>query len=166
MNDQINQRPYITPSQTSAPDNGGSAMPLDAALVERLSQHGLVLFDGECGFCQFWVRFMINRDPREHLLFAPLQSDLAANILNSASEIDRYETIIFYQDGRIYYYSEAALRIASELCFPWNLFGVLRLTPRFIRDPIYRFIAKRRHSFSKRQACPIPSEKEQERFIS
>ena len=36
----------------------------------------VILFDGVCNFCSFWVRFVIRRDPKGLFRFAPLQSPM------------------------------------------------------------------------------------------
>ncbi|WP_287214019.1 DCC1-like thiol-disulfide oxidoreductase family protein [Mesorhizobium sp.] len=36
----------------------------------------------------------------------------------------------------------------------WRLFGALRLMPAFLRDPVYRWVARNRyHLFGKRETC-------------
>jgi predicted DCC family thiol-disulfide oxidoreductase YuxK len=41
----------------------------------------LVLFDGVCNFCNDAVLWMIDRDPRERLQFASLQSELGQRVV-------------------------------------------------------------------------------------
>ena len=50
--------------------------------------------------------------------------------------------------------SDAVLRIYETLGFPWRLFTTLRIVPAFIRDPVYRWIARNRYRlFGKRTSC-------------
>ncbi|NGP46589.1 DUF393 domain-containing protein [Bacillaceae bacterium SIJ1] len=49
----------------------------------RHHQRPIVFFDGECSFCDAAVQFLIRHDPNKRLYFASLQSDLAANLLDS-----------------------------------------------------------------------------------
>ncbi|MCI0474398.1 MAG: DCC1-like thiol-disulfide oxidoreductase family protein, partial [Ignavibacteria bacterium] len=65
-----------------------------------------------------------------------------------------------------YMKSSAALRIASRLKFPWNLFIIFLIIPAFIRNPVYDLIARNRYNwFGKRDACRIPTEAERNKFL-
>jgi len=76
-----------------------------------------------------------------------------------------YDTLILWEEGRFYYYSDAALRIAGYLQFPWNMFSVLRIVPAPLRDLLYRLIARNRYRwFGRREVCRIPSAEERKRF--
>ena len=44
----------------------------------------LVLVDGHCLLCQAWVKFLLPRDRRARMIFAPLQSEYAARALRDA----------------------------------------------------------------------------------
>ena len=41
----------------------------------------LVLYDGVCGLCNGFVRFVLRRDTAARFVFAPLQSELASRTL-------------------------------------------------------------------------------------
>ena len=41
-----------------------------------------VLYDGECGFCNFWVHWILKKDTKNNFLFASLQSDFGQQFLN------------------------------------------------------------------------------------
>ena len=55
------------------------------------------------------------------------------------------ETLVLIEGGAAYVRSDAALRIARRLRFPWSLFGLMLLIPRFVREPAYRVVAKYRY---------------------
>ncbi len=139
-------------------------------LAERIHDHALVLFDGECGFCRFWVRYIIDRDPQRYFLFAPLQSEVASALLEPVTE-DKplstcdYETVVLFDRGETHSHSEAALRIAAQLTFPTKLLAIFRIIPRFARDAAYRFIAKRRHTVFKTGTCDLAKPEDRQRFL-
>ncbi len=67
------------------------------------------------------------------------------------------DTVLFWMEGKLYSRSTAALRIAMKLRFPWPLLGVFLLVPRFIRDPVYNFVARNRvRWFGRRHTCYLP----------
>ena len=56
------------------------------------------------------------------------------------------DTMILEVDGRRYAKSDAALRVARRMRWPYSWLGALGLlVPRPIRDAVYDFVARRRH---------------------
>lgn len=126
-----------------------------------------ILFDGVCNLCNGFVRFVIERDSGAHFRFAALSSSAAARLLGEAGvKPPLPDTIILIQDGAVYYRSDAPLRIARGLKFPWPLAYGLVVVPRFVRDRVYDFIAARRYRwFGRREACMVPTPELQRRFL-
>ena len=128
---------------------------------------GIVFFDGVCNLCNAAVRFIIKRDPRGYFRFASLQSEAAARMLPPDCREKAGDSIILLEDGDCYGTSTAALRIARRLRAPWPLLYGAALIPRFIRDPIYRWIARNRYRwFGKKDSCPLPTPELKGRFLS
>ena len=127
----------------------------------------VVLFDGVCNLCNGSVRFVIERDPRKHFQFAPLQSATATRLISgSADRLAMPDSIVLVDDGRLYVRSEAALRIARRLRFPWPLLWVFMAVPRNLRDWVYDVIARHRYRwFGKRETCMVPSTEIRDRFL-
>lgn len=127
----------------------------------------LVVFDGYCNLCNRSVDFIIKRDPQGIFRYVALQSEAGAwlaNILNISTEP---QSVLLISGGKIYQASDAALIIASRLKKPYSWFGILRILPRMLRDPIYNLVATNRYSwFGKRQVCRMPTEEERMLFPS
>ena len=67
----------------------------------------------------------------------------------------------------MYSHSDAALRIARLLGFPWSLAAVGLIVPRFVRDAVYRFIARHRYRwFGREESCRVPTPALRARFLS
>ena len=58
-----------------------------------------------------------------------------------------FGSIILESNGRKLSKSSAILQIFKELGFPWSVLAVFKFIPKFVRDGIYNFIAKRRYYF-------------------
>jgi predicted DCC family thiol-disulfide oxidoreductase YuxK len=129
--------------------------------------HAVVLFDGVCNLCNGFVQFVIPRDPHGHFRFAALQSPVAARLLAQARVTPGdAETVVLIEDGRAFFRSSAALRIARGLRFPWPLLYGLMVLPRPIRDWVYDLIARNRlRWFGQRDQCMIPEPGIRERFL-
>ena len=126
----------------------------------------VILFDGVCNLCVFFVGFVIRRDHRERFVFASLQSEAGRRLIRGHGfSGDAPSSIILIEDGHYLWKSEAALRIFGGLSWPWPLLKPFVLVPRFIRDAVYDFIAARRYRwFGQRDECMLPTPELKRRF--
>ena len=127
----------------------------------------IILFDGICNFCNYWVDFIIKRDKDKTLKFATLQSDAGKKIANQFSIVNKnIDSIIFIKGGNYFARSDAVLEIAKELKSFWKILYLLKVIPRHLRNFIYDLIAKYRYAiFGKRNSCRVPTSEEISRFI-
>jgi predicted DCC family thiol-disulfide oxidoreductase YuxK len=127
----------------------------------------LVLFDGVCGLCSKTVQFMLDHDPENRLSYAPLQGETAAALRREHPEIpDELATIVFVEEGRVWLYSDAIVRLAPYLGAPWRWAAAGRVLPRAVRDVFYRAIANNRYKvWGKYESCRIPAPGQMERFL-
>lgn len=127
----------------------------------------VVLFDGQCCFCQSSVQFIIKRDPAARFRFAPLQSDVGRSLAATHGiDAERLDGLVLIGEGKAYQKSAAALQIARGLKWPWPIFSVLRFVPRMVCDWFYDQFAKRRYRwFGRLSSCPLPNEDDRKRFL-
>ncbi|HWR34026.1 MAG TPA: thiol-disulfide oxidoreductase DCC family protein [Chitinophagaceae bacterium] len=127
----------------------------------------IVLFDGVCNFCNYWVNFAIKRDRKKKLKFTTLQGETAKQLLlqyhiNPTS----LSSVIFIDKGKAYTQSSAAIRICKYLNGGWKLFYGFIIIPKFIRDFFYNIIANNRYKwFGKNKECMVPTPELKDRFI-
>jgi predicted DCC family thiol-disulfide oxidoreductase YuxK len=129
----------------------------------------IVLFDGVCNLCDASVRFVIDRDPGARFRFAPIQSRVAASLLERHGHGVPIEpqAVMLLEDGRVWEGSDAALRIARRLRGAWRLAWGLMAVPRPIREAAYRLIARNRARwFGRRDACRAPAPGLRARFLA
>lgn len=131
------------------------------------SNHPIVFFDGVCGLCNRSIDFLVRVDRARKLRFAPLQGRTAAKLLPvEAIGPDKFESIVFLENGRVYTHSDAILRIGMSLGGIWSYSGLAVLIPRPLRDSLYRWIARNRYRwFGKRRTCRLPSQGERALFF-
>jgi predicted DCC family thiol-disulfide oxidoreductase YuxK len=127
----------------------------------------IVLFDGVCNFCNYWVNFAIKHDQEKKLLFSPLQGETANKLLPEFDiNPNDLRSVIFIDNGKVYTQSSAAIRICKHLNGGWKLFYGLIIIPKFIRDFIYNIIARNRYRwFGKKESCMVPTPELKERFL-
>lgn len=137
-------------------------------MFKARQDHGIVFYDGVCGLCDRWVRFVLKRDKHRTLRFAPLQGATARARTDLPAELRTMVLILRpgTSDEQIFTRSEAALRLLNHLgCF-WRLVSWLRIIPRPIRDAGYDLIARRRYRwFGKFEACRVPPPEWREQFL-
>lgn len=127
----------------------------------------IVLFDGDCNFCDSSVQFIIKRDPAAHFLFTSLQSDKGVELTQQYAIPEDVDSLVLIENGKAFTRSSAALRIAKKLDGLWHLLFLFILVPHKIRDVVYNFVAKNRYKWfgKKEDACMLPPPEIRKRFI-
>ncbi|MEK4700575.1 thiol-disulfide oxidoreductase DCC family protein [Solibacillus sp. FSL R7-0668] len=126
----------------------------------------IVLFDGECHFCDASVQFILARDQKATFQFAALQSEVGQALLKELSVPNDVNSLVLIEGSHYHTKSTAALKIAKQLDGLWKLLYGVMITPRPIRDTVYRYIAKNRYKwFGKKEVCQLPSVEQRERFL-
>lgn len=125
----------------------------------------VIFFDGHCNLCNRFVDFLIKRDRKRVLKFAPLQGRTAEAKLPLEYR-QKLGTIVYDQNGEFHVRSTAALKILISLGGLWTLVGIFFVIPRFVRDLVYRWIAKNRYLwFGRRDTCRLPTPEERAQFL-
>lgn len=127
----------------------------------------IVYYDGLCGLCDGFVRFVVARDALGHFRFAPLQGQTARARLADKLDLESMKTVVLEQeDHGLRLKSDAVLAIVAGLGHGWQLAAVLRIVPSFLRDWVYDVVAKYRYRwFGKRESCRTPTPNELVRFL-
>jgi predicted DCC family thiol-disulfide oxidoreductase YuxK len=133
----------------------------------------IILYDGVCGLCNRLVQFLLNRDLHDRFRFASLQSEFAADILRrhntSPDNLDTMYVVLNYDlsGERIASRSDAAVVALRELGGGWaTLSAALRLVPLRVRNRGYNLVSRNRYRiFGRYDSCPIPSEKDRDKFL-
>ena len=116
----------------------------------------IVFFDGVCNLCSNLVQWLIKRDKKGVLFYAPLQGETAKGVLMD-EKWQKRDSIVFYIDGKFYSKSSAVLKIFSQLGFPYSISVLFFVFPRFVRDFVYDWVAKNRYRwFGKKTECWLP----------
>ncbi len=116
----------------------------------------IVIFDGECGLCNLSVRYIRKLDRKGLFKYIALQSLDAGDF----KWIDVHPTkmpdsVVFIHDSRVYFRSEAAIRILASIGGIYRLSIAFLIIPRRIRDYFYNLIATNRHRWFKNDSCCV-----------
>lgn len=105
----------------------------------------VVFFDGVCNLCNSSVRFLKKHDKKKVFQIHSLQSEFAAKMLSPHFLQQLPDSIVYLNDQEVFIQSTAVLMILKELPFPFKLLYVFKIIPKFIRDAVYKYIAKNRY---------------------
>ena len=108
---------------------------------------------------------MITKDRNKIFRFATLQSEAGKTLLGNLKMAGGYDTVLLIQGGQIHTYSTAALKTLILLgrFYAW-LGRAGFIFPKFIRDWVYRGIAKNRYRWFGKKECLVPDEEMKKRF--
>lgn len=127
----------------------------------------IVLFDGECHFCDLSVQFIINHDPNELFYFASLKSKVGKELLVKYQLPADINSIVLIEKEKAYVKSTAALRICRHLRGAWKFLFVFKFIPHSVRDFAYDLIAKNRYKwFGEKDSCKLPPPRIRKRFLT
>lgn len=131
----------------------------------------VVLYDGLCGVCNRFNRFVLDRDREGRFVFAALQSATARALLAphgaSPDDLDTVWVIARGPDGeRALCRSDAVFFVLRELGGVWRAVAWLRVLPRPLCDLGYRVFARLRYRLlGRHDTCPLPKPGEAARFL-
>lgn len=156
-------------SERESGSEGGPTTDSDrtpAEIVDGIDRP-VLLFDGVCNLCNSTIRSIVRVDGAGRVLFAPLQSEVAEELLGRAGlDVDYFDSVVLVEDGEAYTQSTAILRVCRYLDGPIPLLYPLVYLPEGLRDWAYDLIAEYRYDvFGKKDECPIPPPHVRERFL-
>lgn len=127
----------------------------------------IILFDGVCNFCNSTVNTILVHDQLGLYHFAPIQSAIAAQLLEQHGlDPQSLNTVILIEGDQVFTKTTAIFKIAASLSGWPRLFYMLKFIPKPIPDFFYDNFAKYRYRlFGKRLSCMIPDIKHKARFL-
>ncbi|MBS1651318.1 MAG: DUF393 domain-containing protein [Bacteroidetes bacterium] len=133
---------------------------------EILKQQPLLLFDGDCGFCNKIILFFLKYESSKTMHFVSLKSESGKKLKQYFEINASIDSIILIKNYSAYIKSCAALRLALYLKGIWKLLIVFIIIPPFIRNFVYDIIAKHRKKIIQHSTnCEMLSPKDAQRFI-
>jgi len=127
--------------------------------------NNLILYDGECGFCNETVKFILKRDKKQFFYFTSLQSKLGQEQLKMYHlPLNDFSSFVYIHQNKAFLKSTAALEVAKNLKY-WKWVVIFKIIPQKIRDAVYDFIAKNRHKIFPQSACILLDLNQKKQFL-
>lgn len=135
-------------------------------ILKKGQDKPILLFDGVCNLCSFFVNFTIKRDKQSKFVFASLQSETGKKLLQKFDlPTTDFHSLILINNNEYFTRSTAALKIVKEFSGLWPAVYILMIIPKPVRDFFYDIIAKNRYVwFGKKDQCFIPATDIESRF--
>jgi predicted DCC family thiol-disulfide oxidoreductase YuxK len=125
----------------------------------------IIFFDGVCNLCNGFISFLFFLGLPTDLKVASLQGNCAKKYLPE-EERQNLSSVIYLRNEKTYKESTAVITIMMDITWYYRPLGLLLVIPSFLRDSIYRFIAKNRYRFfGKKSTCRLPLESERQYFL-
>ena len=129
----------------------------------------VIFYDGTCGLCHGFIRFVLSEDSTGAFKFAPLQSDtFKARVPEDVRKTLPDSVIVATADGRVLARSAAVAHVMQRLGGLWGVSGKLgAMLPAGPLDAVYDRIAAVRHKLFKKptDACPMMPKQLRARFL-
>ena len=128
----------------------------------------IVLFDGECLYCNRFIVFLISNSLSQHVKFLPLKSERSLELLSEMNIRNDYKSIILISDDNVLKKSSAILDLFGSLESSWKYVTYLKYIPRMVRDSIYDIVSRLRYSFGRlnsRSQCQLPNHEARSYFL-
>jgi len=130
-----------------------------------ISRRPVLLYDGECGLCQCFVRLMLRHDRRGVLYFAPLKGPTAQAFLRAHGlKTTDFDSLVFVDDllrpDALFYQRSAGVLAALVELGGWGRWfsRTLAVVPLTWLDTGYRLIASLRYRiFGHYLPKPLPN---------
>jgi len=136
-------------------------------MIESMTdKYVIILYDGECGFCNKWVMWTLRNKPNKNIKFIALQSDTGRNILSQYNIAFDLNSIIVVHKNKSYEKSKAISVILDNINSRRKyLKYLLAISPNWLSDFCYNLIARNRHKISGgADSCELPSAEEKKFF--
>ena len=80
----------------------------------------IVLYDGDCNFCNKWVSFTKSKLQKNEISFIPFNSIKGLEKIEKF-QIKNQNSVAYIHDAIVFFKSRAILKICKQLQFPYNL---------------------------------------------
>ena len=126
----------------------------------------LIVFDGECRFCNRTIMFIARNDINNYFKFISSSSNFGIELLEKHKiKGIKKSTIILIEKENIYTKSIAIREVFLKIP-KYRIIGLLLfMIPKKISDIFYDFTSKYRKRLIKNNACEIPPPEIREKFI-
>ncbi len=128
--------------------------------METTRDHATIIYDGDCGICQWSAEWLRRHDKAHRLHIVPFQTIDPAAIAPGLTRAECAQALqCITADGRRFRAARAVFEALRVLPPPWQWLGTLCAPFSPLFEPIYQIIARSRYRLSRLlglNACHLP----------
>ena len=114
----------------------------------------IIIYDGICVLCNYFIRFILEKDRKAHFKVTNLQSEFTKTTYPEVLSVDSVAVIL--ENGNILQKSKAVHYILQKIKVLFLIRILISVLPTFFSNIIYDCVALIRYKlFGKYQQCPI-----------
>lgn len=137
------------------------------------ANYNVLVFDGDCAFCARCVRFLLDRDERRTLYFAPRRSAFGTALEERHPELKSVSSVLWVSGDDVFG-ELVSTRWVAVLNMGQYLGGIWKhlvqtvdfLIPIRILDGGYALIAAIRHRLTTGISCQVPTPDDRRRLLA
>ncbi len=116
----------------------------------------VLMYDGDCLFCNASVRSIVRRLKKTRMAIIPLQSATAKKLLDERFKGQPVpDSNILLTRDQTFVKSTGSLKLFKHFAWYWQPFRIFEWIPRAFRDWVYDLIATNRHRLAKKNMCML-----------
>ena len=131
-------------------------------------KHSILIYDGDCGFCNKTIMFVARNDKNNSFKFISSLSEFGTKLLlkYKIKGLEKATIILVENESEVYIKSTAIRKVLLKIP-SYKIFGYLMfLFPKKLSDYVYDLISKNRKLIIKYNICEIPTAEIQKKFIT
>jgi len=125
----------------------------------------VLFFDGICVMCNGLVGFALRHDKKHVFKYATLQGETAKRLVPHLAP-DEAKSVVLLDETGVHTESDAIIRLLIGLGGVLKLAYLLWIFPRFLRNAVYRLIARNRYRwFGTTESCALLSQEQRAQIL-
>ncbi|MGK9044598.1 thiol-disulfide oxidoreductase DCC family protein [Mammaliicoccus vitulinus] len=125
----------------------------------------IVYYDGDCGYCNRAVMWVIDHKISTRFQFAQLEGVYGKNLTAVRPDLKNIDTIVVVDGDDVYIKSDAIVHLLRNIKNYQLLGWLLTCIPKCIRNFGYDLFAQIRHKLQFENECKLPTIEERKYFL-
>ncbi|GGI00880.1 thiol-disulfide oxidoreductase DCC family protein [Mammaliicoccus vitulinus] len=125
----------------------------------------IVYYDGDCGYCNRAVMWVIDHKISTRFQFAQLEGAYGKNLTVVRPDLKNVDTIVVVDGDDVYIKSDAIVHLLRNIKNYQLLGWLLKCIPKCIRNFGYDLFAQIRHKLQFKNECKLPTAEERKYFL-
>lgn len=122
----------------------------------------VLIYDGECSMCSSLIQKMVKSCRNDALRITGFDSTWTQEHVELDEGVD---SMYYIKNGHTYLYSDAIIRAIADTRRAFGPILLLLVIPPFIRNRVYRIVAKHRKKNRITKTCPLPTQNFKQMYL-